>query len=96
MDKVLFLSYLANFVKIFGNLVVYAIIGRVIVSWFTIGAMVPKNRIINFLYEATDPFINLARLIPHRVGMIDFAPLIAMFGVDFLSQVLVMLLTKLV
>lgn len=96
MDKVLIISYLANFVIIFKNLVVYAIIGRIIVSWFTVGSIGPRHRVIQFLYDVTDPFINVARLIPHRVGMMDFAPLIAMFGVDFLGQVLVILLTKLV
>lgn len=96
MDKVLIISYLANFVIIFKNLVVYAIIGRIIVSWFTVGSMGQRHRVIQFLYDVTDPFINIARLIPHRVGMMDFAPLIAMFGVDFLGQVLVILLTKLV
>lgn len=96
MDKVLIISYLANFVIIFKNLVVYAIIGRIIVSWFTVGSIGSRHRVIQFLYDVTDPFINVARLIPHRVGMMDFAPLIAMFGVDFLGQVLIILLTKLV
>lgn len=96
MDKVLIVSYLANFIIIFKNLVVYAIIGRVIVSWFTVGSIGPRHRIIQFLNDVTDPFLNVARLLPHRIGMMDLAPLIAMFGVDFLGQVLVILLTKLV
>ena len=96
MDKVIVVNYLVNFVIIFKNLVVYAIIGRIIVSWFTVGSTARVHRVIQLLYDVTDPFINMARLIPHRIGMMDFAPLIAMFGVDFLGQVLVILLTKLV
>lgn len=96
MNKILVISYLANFIIIFKNLVVYAIIGRVIASWFTMGQAGPQNRVMRFLYDVTEPFINVARLIPHRIGMMDFAPLIAMFGMDFLGQALVILLTKLV
>lgn len=95
MDKVQIISFVANFITIFKNLVVYAIIGRVLLSWFSMGQMRHPGRFASFLYEVTDPFINLAKKIPHQIGMLDLSPLIALFAVDLLGQLLVVLLYKL-
>lgn len=96
MDKITLINFAANFVNIFKNLIIYAIIARVIVSWFQMGAYGSRGRISKFIYDATDPFIKVARKIPHRLGMIDFAPLIAIIGVDLLGQMMVIGLAKLV
>lgn len=54
------------------------------------------GRVAGFLYSVTDPFINLAKKIPHQIGMIDFSALIALLAIDFLGQIIVGLLVKLV
>lgn len=95
MDKVQAINFTANFVSVLKNLVVYAIIARVLISWFTMGRGQPRGGIGGFVYSATDPIIDVARKLPHRIGMIDFAPLIAMFGADFLGQLVIMGLYKL-
>lgn len=92
MDKVQVIIFAANFIAIFKNIVVYAIIARILASWFTMGQGRPSNRLIIFLHDITDPFINLARKIPHQIGMFDLAPMIALFGIDLLGQLLVRLL----
>ncbi len=89
--------FLANFILILTNVITYAIIARILMSWLTMGAGPrPKGKLYQFLYDATEPVISVARLIPHRFGMIDFAPLIAMFAVDMGGQLIARLLVSLV
>lgn len=95
MDKAQIIFFTVKFVEILRSLIVYAIIGRVLMSWFTMGQMRPAGRIFTFLYDVTDPFINLAKKIPHRIGMIDLSPIIALFAVDLLGELLIRSLVKL-
>jgi uncharacterized protein YggT (Ycf19 family) len=88
MNTVQIFYFLGSFILILKNLVVYAIIGRVIMSWVTMGQRRRKGPAHQFLCDTTEPVINVARKLPHRFGMIDFAPLIAMFGVDMLGEVI--------
>ena len=89
MDKVAIINFTASFVNILKNLIVYAIIARVLLSWFQMGAYGSRGRISQFIHDVTNPFIKVARKIPHRLGMIDFAPLIALIGIDLLGQLIV-------
>lgn len=74
-----------TFTDIFLNLLIFLIIIRVILSWLRRGFSGP---IANFVYSATEPVFNLARKLPHRFGMIDFSPIIALFGVDLFHGLL--------
>ncbi|MEK7086136.1 MAG: YggT family protein [Patescibacteria group bacterium] len=96
MDKIIIIDYLANFIVIFKNILVYALIARILVSWFVMNETGPRNRIVQFLYDVTDPVLNLARRLPHRISMIDLSPMIAILGVDLLGYLIVTLLFKLV
>jgi YggT family protein len=84
-----------QFILILGNLISYAIIARILISWFAMGKMAPPGKVTMFLRDVTDPVINLARKLPHKWGMIDFAPLIALIGVDILTRVIIIGLTNL-
>jgi YggT family protein len=95
MDKYEIIGFTINFLQILGNLVTYAIIGRVLVSWFTMGRPGGGGSITRILYEVTDPLINLVKKIPHKIGMIDLSPLIALIAVDLIISLLVILLNKL-
>lgn len=96
MDKFQIIRFTAEFVSILRDILVYSIIARIIVSWFTLGQHGPHGRIIQFLHDITDPVINLVRKLPHRISMIDFAPLIAIIGLDLAAQLIIALLAKLV
>ncbi len=96
MDKIIIIDYLANFIVILENILVYALIARILVSWFVTNEMGPRNRIVQFLYDVTDPVLNLARRLPHRISMIDLSPMIAILGVNLLGYLIVTLLLKLV
>jgi len=96
MDKYQLVGFTINFLHILGNFITYAIIGRILVSWFTMGKPGGRGPVARFLYEVTDPVINLAKKLPHRIGMIDLSPLIALIGIDLIIGLIVLLLNKLV
>ena len=96
MDKYQIVGFVINFLIVLGNLITYAIIGRVLVSWFTMGKPGGGGPISRFLFEVTDPIINLARKLPHKIGMIDLSPIIALIGADLIIRLIVVLLNKLV
>lgn len=77
------------------NLLLLAILFRSIASAFVSSPFAHKGLFVQFLYDVTDPFINLARKLPHQISMIDLSPMIAMIMVDLGGRVLVVLLTKL-
>lgn len=94
MNKYQLIVFTINFVTILGNLVTYAVIGRVLVSWFTMGNPYSRGRFSQFLYDVTEPIFSIVRKIPHRIGMIDLSPLIVLVGVDLLVRLIITMLTK--
>lgn len=73
----------------------YAIIGRILFSWFSMGNNGrPTNRFAMILNDITDPVMNLAKKIPHTVGMLDLSPMIALIGVDLVVRLVIFLLGK--
>lgn len=95
MNKYQLIVFTINFVTILGNLITYAVIGRVLVSWFTMGNPYARGRVAKFLYDVTEPIFSIARKIPHRIGMMDLSPIIVLVGIDFLVRFIIMGLNKL-
>lgn len=81
--------FLINFLTILGNILTYAIFARIILSWFSMGSARQPGRITYFIIDITDPFIKLAKKIPHSVGMLDFSPFIAMIAINILTYGLI-------
>ena len=88
------IEFAITFVWVFSNLLSFAIIGRIIMSWVTMGQMGGGGRVTQILNDVTGPVIGLARKLPHRVGMIDLAPMIALIGIDLLTRVLIILIQQ--
>ena len=68
------MEFLTAIIRYLCELLSLVIIVRVIVSWFSPR---PTNRLAIILYELTEPFLAPLRRILPRVGMFDFAPLVA-------------------
>ena len=50
----------------------------------------PYNEIVKIVYRITDPILNpIRKLIPLRLGMIDFSPILAFLLIYFLNYFLV-------
>lgn len=74
----------------------YALIGRIIVSYFVAARGGTKGRFTQLLYDVTDPVLKVAKLLPHSLWMLDFSPLIALIGIDLLTRLVISLLYKFV
>lgn len=96
MTKIQIISFLVQFVVILGDIIFYAILLRIIMSWVSMGSFGFRGRFTQALNDITDPIINIAKKLPHRFGMFDFSPMIALFGVELLTRGIVILLSKLI
>ena len=92
MGKIELLVFAAQFVYWIKQLIVYAIIGRIIMSWLSMGQRRPTGKFAYFLHDITEPFFNLARKIPHRIGMIDISPIITILGVELIAGLIITLI----
>ncbi len=70
-----------------GQLVTFALVARVIGSWFGVGRY---NRWMRPAYKLTDWIVEPLRKIVPRMGMIDITPLVAWFLIQFLLLPLLM------
>lgn len=80
------LSAIAGALSLVLTLYLYIVIARAIVSWVSPD---PRNPIVRFLYNATEPVLyRVRRLIP-PIGGIDFSPLLVIVAIYFLESFLV-------
>lgn len=54
---------------------------RVFMSWLSPSA---DHALGRFVYGTTEPILRIFRLLPLRIGMIDFTPIAALFTIDYL------------
>lgn len=67
------------------NLLTFAIIGRALLSWFDPGM---RSSVGRFLYEVTEPVIAPIRRVVPSMGAFDLSPIIALFLIRALQQML--------
>jgi len=68
------------------QLYIYVVIARALVSWVNPD---PYNPIVRFLHTAIEPVLyRIRRLLPAQMGGIDLSPLILIFGLYFVMEVL--------
>lgn len=77
--------WLYNFIDLLFTVLVFAILARVLLSWFRVG---PDNRLYVVLEEITEPILGPLRRVIPRVGMLDFSPLVAMIALQFIRGIL--------
>ncbi|VTX98491.1 YggT family protein [Campylobacter concisus] len=83
-------SAVANILSIIVNVYTWIIIAAALVSWVKPD---PSSPIVQLLYRLTDPVYSfIRRYIKTEFNGIDFAPLIVLLALQFLSQFLIRLL----
>jgi len=83
--------FIAQFVEVFYELLVYAIFARVILSFFRpMGGAVGK--VSQFINDITDPIILPIKKIMPRTGMIDLSPFIAVIIIELLHYLIISVL----
>lgn len=79
------MTFLFNFLGLLCEVLTIAILVRVILSWFSPS---PTNRLVNIVYQVTEPILAPLRRIIPRVGRLDFSPLVAIILLQIISYLL--------
>jgi len=80
------MDLLIYFIDLFFTLLSLAILARVLLSWVRVS---PYHPAVQFLYQITEPILAPLRRIIPPIGMIDISPVIALFLLQIIQQVLV-------
>lgn len=84
-----FLITIIKFIIFMLNIYMYIMIARALISWVNPD---PYNPIVQFLRMTTDPVLRfLRRFIPPIGGSIDFSPVIVIFIIYFITELLAQL-----
>lgn len=67
----------------------WLIIGRIILSWVRHN---PYNPAVRFIYDLTDPYLNIFRRVIPLIGVIDISPIAALLVLQLLRGVIIQLL----
>lgn len=82
-----------EFLSLFINILFYAlwvaILGRVIISWLNLS---PYNPIVVALYQITEPILAPIRRVLPQMGMIDLSPMVTLFVMWIVREVLLRLI----
>ena len=74
------------------QLYLFAIFGRVLLSWFPLNPSGAMATVAGFLYTVTDPVMNrVRRVLPAaRLGgmALDFSPVVVIFGIAILQRII--------
>jgi YggT family protein len=71
----------------------WLIIGRIILSWVRHN---PYNPVVRFIYDLTDPYLNVFRRVIPPLGMIDLSPIAAILVLQLARVLVLSLLVALV
>jgi YggT family protein len=87
-------SEIAVFVSAFVTVYVIVIIAWVVLSFiFAMGVRVPysrwSNAVLDFLRDTANPWLNLFRRLPLRVGPLDLTPIVAIIALQILGGIVV-------
>jgi len=87
-------SEIADFVGAFVTVYVIVIIAWVVLSFiFALGVRMPYSRVTNavmdFLRDVANPWLNLFRRLPLRIGPLDLTPIVAIIALQLLGGIVV-------
>jgi YggT family protein len=79
------MDFVLTFVQILVIILQIAIIGRAVLSWFPID---PRSPLVSVLNDITEPVLAPLRRVVPRIGMIDITPMVAIFVLYIIQQVI--------
>ncbi|HBB02957.1 MAG: hypothetical protein US89_C0004G0020 [Candidatus Peregrinibacteria bacterium GW2011_GWF2_38_29] len=88
--------FLLKFVDVFFDILFFALFARVLLSWIYPFGHHHSNRIVSIIFDSTEPLLNLARKVPHRIGMIDLSPIIAFIMIEIARYLILSALASLI
>lgn len=87
------MSFLYSFIQILGRALNLLILARVLLSWIP---MARENRLVQFIYEVTEPILAPIRRLLPSLGGLDLSPFIALLLVEIAQRVLLTMIVRLV
>lgn len=88
-------SSVQSFVHIFILVYVLLIFGYIITSWIRLPYSPTLNRIQRFLYDVCEPYLRLFRRVIPPLGPLDLSPMIGIFALLIVDQIVLSLLDRL-
>ncbi len=81
---------LINTVNTVFTVLFFMVLARVLMSWLPMAGIRidPYNPIVQLLFAVTDPILEPLRRFT-TVGMIDLSPIVALFGLQIVQEILV-------
>jgi YggT family protein len=86
------ISSIQSFVSVFVGVYVLLIFAYIITSWIRLPYSPTLNRIQRFLYDVCEPYLRLFRRFLPSLGPLDLSPIVAVFVLIILNQVIVAVL----
>lgn len=86
---------LANFVGVFLWVYTLLLFAYIITSWIRLPYRPWLNRVQRFLYDVCDPYLRIFRRFVPPLGPLDLSPMVAIFTLLIVSNVLTSLLERL-
>jgi YggT family protein len=83
-----------RFIYVFVSVYVLLILLYIITSWIRLPYSLWLNRIQRFLYDVCEPYLRLFRRVLPPLGPLDVSPIVAVFVLLILSQLLIALLDQ--
>lgn len=87
-ETYLFRNFLLYFVDVLFNILIFAIIGRALLSWFPMGPTNPFRPLAVILIQITEPILGPMRRVIPMIGMFDISPIVAFFLLQFIQRIL--------
>ena len=82
------IQFLSVFVNALFTILIWAIIGRALLSWFPMRPGNPFQLLAVVLIQITEPVLGPLRRVIPMIGMIDISPIVALFLLQFLQTVI--------
>lgn len=80
--------WLARFIEILFQVLILAILGRALLSWFPVRPGNPFFPLAVILHQITEPLLGPLRRIIPTIGMIDISPIVALFLLQIMQGAL--------
>jgi len=82
-------EFIYKFVDIFFDILSFAILARVLMSWLPQGS---GGQLSFILKDITEPIMGPFRRIIPRVGMVDISPIVVILFIDFSKKIVLQIL----
>jgi YggT family protein len=86
------ISSVQSFVSVFVGVYILLIFGYIITSWIRLPYSPWLNRIQRFLYDVCEPYLRIFRRFLPALGPLDLSPIVAVFSLIILNQIVVAIL----